>query len=185
MVSIIILVKLGRRLNITNKIKGQRRLSDRLATDMFRGTPYMFKDTKYQNILILICFYHIVDLNLKHFQIIEIFLKNWKKSDFKIKNFENLLKVELKTKILGYYMTFLNTDIVAQFLSWAHTNTLNLVGISLDSQLLMKNVLKVFAANPDFLILISLQFNVGVLHADLTVLSIFQKAVTFDHNLTH
>ena len=57
-VSIIILVKLGRRLNITNKIKGQRRLSDRLATDMFRGTPYMFKDTKYQNILILICFYY-------------------------------------------------------------------------------------------------------------------------------
>ncbi len=82
-------------------------------------------------------------------------------------------------------MTFLNTDIVAQFLSWAHTNTLNLVGISLDSQLLMKNVLKVFAANPDFLILISLQFNVGVLHADLTVLSIFQKAVTFNHNLTN
>ena len=112
-VSIIIPVKLGWRLNITNKIKGQRRLSGRLATVIFRGTPYMFKDIKYKNILIWLCFYYFCWYNLKHFLIINIFLKNWKRLFFTKRNFENLLKVELKTKILGFHMIFLNTDIVA------------------------------------------------------------------------
>ena len=38
-VSIIIHVKVDRRLNVTNKFKYQRRLSSRLAIVMFRGTP--------------------------------------------------------------------------------------------------------------------------------------------------
>ena len=38
-VSRIIHVKVDRRLNVSNKIKYQRRLSSRLAIVMFRGTP--------------------------------------------------------------------------------------------------------------------------------------------------
>ena len=42
-VSRIIHVKVDRRLNVTNKLKYQRRLSSRLAIVMFHGTPCITK----------------------------------------------------------------------------------------------------------------------------------------------
>ena len=77
-VSRIMHVKVDRRLNVTNKLKYQRRLSSRLAIVMFRGTPCIYIVSTAVVILSSTLHVHKCKLNINYFNIIQFTVESIK-----------------------------------------------------------------------------------------------------------
>jgi len=69
-VSRIIHVKVDRRLNVTNKFKYQRRLSNRLAIVMFRGTPCSY----HPDFKVLLYYYILIKVSCRSMPNAHVFL---------------------------------------------------------------------------------------------------------------